>query len=87
MALGAQGGFDYTVDHWWKQMAGAAAPTLIIDSAGGAGYNALLNLVEAGGRIVNYGSTVGPPKTIDLFKLFWKTTAFDWLHNGIPCRL
>ena len=84
VALGAQGGFDYTIEGWWKQMARVGAPALIIDSAGGAGYNALLSLADAGGRIVNYGSTAGPPKKVDLFKLFWKQLHLIGSTMGSP---
>lgn len=71
--LGAQGGFDYTEDDWWKRMAKEAGPPdLIVDSAGGSGYRSLINLAAPGGRIVNYGATVGMPEKVDLFKVFWK---------------
>lgn len=68
--LGAAGGFDYTQDDWWKDF--VEAPQLIVDSAGGAGYGALLNIAAPAGRIVNYGATAGPPPKFDLFKVFWK---------------
>lgn len=71
--MGAAGGFIYTDDDWWKQMAKrAGAPDLIIDSAGGSGYASLVNVAAPGGRIVNYGSTAGAPEKLDLFKVFWK---------------
>ena len=83
--LGAQGGFDYTDDNWWKQMSKeAGAPSLIIDSAGGPGYKALLNLADAGGRVVNYGATAGPPEKVDLFKLFWKQLHLIGSTMGSP---
>ncbi len=83
--LGAQGGFDYTDDGWWKRMSKeVGAPDLIIDSAGGPGYKSLLNLAAAGGRIVNYGATVGPPDKLDLFKLFWKQLHLVGSTMGSP---
>ncbi len=83
--LGAQGGYDYTDDGWWKQMAKeAGSPDLIIDSAGGPGYKSLLNLAANAGRIVNYGATAGPPEKVDLFKLFWKQLHLIGSTMGSP---
>jgi NADPH:quinone reductase-like Zn-dependent oxidoreductase len=83
--MGAQGGFDYKVDGWWKEMTQqAGAPDLILDSAGGPGYRGLLNLAAAGGRIVNYGATTGPPEKLDLFKVFWKQLTLRGSTMGSP---
>lgn len=83
--LGAKGGFDYTKDDWWKDFSKRAGePNLIIDSAGGAGYGALLNLAAPGGRIVNYGATAGPPPKLDLFKVFWKQLRLVGTTMGSP---
>ncbi|MGY8769648.1 MAG: zinc-binding dehydrogenase [Pirellulales bacterium] len=83
--LGAQAGFNYRDDTWPKQMKQQAGePNLIIDSAGGAGYNSLLNLAAPGGRIVNYGATTGPPEKVDLFKLFWKQLQLLGTTMGSP---
>ncbi len=83
--LGAKGGFDYNDADWWKTMSGQAGlPNLIIDSAGGAGYGALLNLAAPGGRIVNYGATKGPPEKLDLFKIFWKQLTVQGSTMGSP---
>jgi len=85
VTLGAQGGFDYTNETWTKECAKlAGAPELIIDSAGGAGYGALLHLAAPGGRIVNYGSTAGPPPKLDLFKIFWKQLRIQGSTMGSP---
>lgn len=83
--LGAEGGFNYTEDSWWKQMAKEAGPpSVIVDSAGGPGYGALINLVAPGGRIVNYGATAGPAEKLDLFKLFWKQLHLVGSTMGSP---
>jgi NADPH:quinone reductase-like Zn-dependent oxidoreductase len=83
--LGATGGFDYNEGNWWKTMSGqAGSPSLIIDSAGGAGYGALLNLAAPGGRIVNYGATTGPAEKLDLFKIFWKQLTVQGSTMGSP---
>lgn len=83
--LGAKGGFDYTVDKWWKQLASEAGPAnLIIDSAGGKGYASLLDAAAPGGRIVNYGATTGPPEKLDMFKVFWKQLSLLGSTMGSP---
>lgn len=83
--LGARGGFDYTRDQWWKAMAQQCSPpNLILDSAGGPGYGALLNLAAAGARIVNYGATAGAPEKLDLFKVFWKQLTLQGSTMGSP---
>ncbi|MBT3344118.1 MAG: zinc-binding dehydrogenase [Gemmatimonadetes bacterium] len=85
VALGAQGGFDYTDEAWTKKMeADAGAPNLIIDSAGGPGYASLIDIAKPGGRIVNYGATVGPPDRLDLFKMFWKQLHLVGSTMGSP---
>lgn len=83
--LGASGGFNYTDDGWGKQMIRQAGePHLIIDSAAGKGYGALINLAAPGGRIVNYGATTGPPEKLDLFKVFWKQLRLLGTTMGSP---
>lgn len=83
--IGAKGGFNYKQAQWGKSLAEqAGAPELIIDSAGGAGYNTLIDLVAPGGRIVNYGATAGPPEKLDLFKLFWKQLQLVGSTMGSP---
>lgn len=85
VALGAAGGFNYTHEQWWKEMPQqAGAPDLVIDSAGGSGYAALLNVAAPGGRIVNYGSTAGAPEKLDLFKVFWKQLRLQGTTMGSP---
>jgi len=84
-SLGAEGGFDYTLDDWGKTCSKeAGAPDLIIDSAGGAGYGALIDLAAPGGRLVNYGATAGPPEKLDLFKVFWKQLRIQGSTMGSP---
>jgi NADPH:quinone reductase-like Zn-dependent oxidoreductase len=83
--LGAQGGFDYTAANWAKEFVkDAGEPNLIIDSAGGPGYAALIHAAAPGGRIVNYGATAGPPEKIELFKVFWKQLRLQGSTMGSP---
>ncbi len=85
LAMGATAAFDYSADGWHGQLKAEHGPmNLIIDSAGGDGYNVLLDLAAAGGRIVNYGATAGPPKKFDLFKLFWKQLRLIGSTMGSP---
>lgn len=59
-ALGAIDGFNYT-DPDWAQKASQSAGgfDIIIDTAGGPGFQKLLDLALPGGRIVNFGRTAG----------------------------
>lgn len=83
--LGATAGFDYTAEGWHKQLlSDQGAVDLIIDSAGGEGYANLVDVAAPGGRIVNYGATAGPPKKLDLFKVFWKQLRLIGSTMGSP---
>ncbi len=85
ITLGAKAGFDYTTDRWHKAVVREFGPIdLIIDSGGGEGYGNLLDLAAPGGRIVNYGATAGPPKKLDLFKVFWKQLRLSGSTMGSP---
>lgn len=83
--LGADGGVDYTQTDWHldiRQKFGEF--DLIIDSAGGDGMNALIDLARRGGRIVSYGATAGKPARFDLHKLFWKQIHLIGSSMGSP---
>lgn len=83
--LGARGGFLYNDEGWESSMAQkAGVPDLIIDSAGGKTFNGLIDLIKPGGRIVNYGSTLGNPEQINMFKLFWKQIRLQGSTLGSP---
>ena len=85
IAMGATAGFDYTKDDWQKTAQSEhGLMDLIIDSAGGDGYANLIDLATPGGRIVNYGATVGPPKKLDLVKVFWKQLHLIGSTMGSP---
>ncbi len=85
MAMGATAAFDYAQEKWHQDVKSShGMMDLIIDSAGGEGYNALLDLATPGGRLVNYGATTGPPKKLDLFKVFWKQLTIVGTSMGSP---
>ncbi len=70
--LGAKGGANYKIQDWSKNLKQQCNGfDLIIDSAGGDGFNELLKLANPGARIILYGGTLGkisfPPQI-----LFWK---------------
>ncbi|MBF9142339.1 zinc-binding dehydrogenase [Hymenobacter properus] len=72
--LGAKGGINYKVDNWVKtliQQAGGPFD-VIIDSAAGPAFNALLDAAAPGGRIVFYGGTLGNIPDLPPAKVFWK---------------
>jgi NADPH:quinone reductase-like Zn-dependent oxidoreductase len=83
--LGAAAGFNYTRKEWSAELkAEAGAVDLVVDSAGGEGYEAVVNLTAPGGRIVSYGATTGLPKKLDLFKIFWKQLRLTGTTMGSP---
>ena len=85
VALGARGGFLYSNPGW----AAAAVRTaghfdLIVDSAGGAGFNELLDAAAPGGRIVFYGATRGAVPELALRKVFWRQISLLGSTMGSP---
>jgi len=73
VALGASGGANYKEENWAKDLKAKAGEfEVIIDSAGGEGFNELINLAAAGGRIAFYGGTKGNIPNVSPQKLFWK---------------
>lgn len=83
--LGAVAGYDYTAGDWTAWLLREHGhPHLIIDGAGGEGFARLIDLVAPGGRIVCYGATAGPPKKLDLFKVFWKQLHIIGSTMGSP---
>lgn len=72
-ALGAIGGFNYRDPEWAAQAQQQAHGfDIIIDSAGGAQFNKLIELAVPGGRIVNFGRTAGTITEINTRLLYWK---------------
>jgi len=85
-ALGARGGINYKTENWVKtlvQQAGGAFD-VIIDSAGGAAFNALLDAAAPGGRIVFYGATLGSIPDLPAAKVFWKQLSILGSTMGSP---
>lgn len=82
--LGASGGANYRQDDWEKEIAVLAPKgiALIIDGAGGAGFNKLIQLVKPGGRIVVYGATAGKPPEMQIHRVFWKQITIQGTTMG-----
>lgn len=74
--LGADFGINYNNPDGFKKLGEKSQSfngiDLIIDGAGGKGFNQLINAVKPGGRIVIYGATAGLPDSIDLRKVYWR---------------
>ncbi|MFM8357584.1 MAG: alcohol dehydrogenase catalytic domain-containing protein [Verrucomicrobiota bacterium] len=72
-ALGAKAGAIYTRSDWAREFGEHHGPfDVIVDSAGGAGFNDLVDLAAPGGRIVFFGATRGNPPELAQRKVFWK---------------
>jgi zinc-binding alcohol dehydrogenase/oxidoreductase len=85
-ALGAAGGASYKEAGWAGVLAKAHGPfDVIVDSAGGEGFNDLIELAAPGGRIVFFGATCGNPAGVALRKIFWRQLSLLGSTMGSPC--
>ncbi len=87
VALGAKGGFDYTHDGWTGLVAAQVPGGLfdvIVDSAGGPGFENLIDLAGPGGRIVFFGATRGNPSGLPMRKIFWRNISLLGTTMGSP---
>lgn len=83
--MGAKGGFLYTKEGWAKDaVKSAGAFSVIVDSAGGEGFESLLDAAAPGGRIVLYGATRGNTPSLPLRKIFWKQLTVMGSTMGSP---
>ncbi|TRZ64808.1 alcohol dehydrogenase [bacterium] len=75
--LGATAGVNYKDEKWDEALKNISGGVdLIIDGTGGDCIAKCLNIINPGGRIVNYGATLGAVKSFDVRKLFWKQISF-----------
>lgn len=84
-SLGAAGGFNYNEAGWTA--AAAKAPGLfdvIVDSAGGPGFEQLIDLTAPGGRVVFFGATRGNPPVLPMRKVFWRQISLLGSTMGSP---
>ncbi|HKB91069.1 MAG TPA: zinc-binding dehydrogenase [Opitutaceae bacterium] len=85
VALGAKGGADYTKAGWAAEFLKTAGSfDVIVDSAGGEGFNDLIDLAGPGGRIVFFGATRGNPSGVTLRKIFWRQLSLLGSTMGSP---
>jgi NADPH:quinone reductase-like Zn-dependent oxidoreductase len=85
LTLGAKGGFNYTHPGWAKTAAHAGHRfDVIVDSAGGEGFESLVDLAAPGGRIVFFGATRGDPSTLPMRKVFWRQISLLGTTMGSP---
>lgn len=83
--LGAKGGFDYTKPGWPEAARTAAGFfDVIIDSAGGAGFAALVDVAAPGARIAFFGATRGNPAVLPMRKIFWRQISLLGTTMGSP---
>jgi NADPH:quinone reductase-like Zn-dependent oxidoreductase len=83
--LGAKGGFDYRDPNWAANA--AKSPGLfdvIVDSAGGEGFEKLIDAAAPGGRVVIYGATRGNPPVLPMRKIFWRQISLLGTTMGSP---
>lgn len=71
--LGAKAGANYKDENWTKVFKDQKINfDIIIDSAGGKNFNALLQLLNFGGRLGFFGATAGNWSEVSPHLLFWK---------------
>jgi NADPH:quinone reductase-like Zn-dependent oxidoreductase len=85
-ALGIKGGINYKAENWVKSLVQQAGGPfdVIIDSAAGPAFNALLDAAAPGGRIVFYGGTLGNIPDLPPAKVFWKQLSILGSTMGSP---
>lgn len=69
--MGAVDGFNYKNEDWFKEASKVGGFDAVVDSTGGNQLNNYIKIIKPGGRIVMYGSTIGYPEKVDVFRLFW----------------
>jgi NADPH:quinone reductase-like Zn-dependent oxidoreductase len=84
ITLGAKGGFNYKKEDWEKEakQVSEGGFDVIIDSAGGDGFNALLKLLRPGGRLIFYGATTGISRKLELHRMFWSQVRVEGSTMG-----
>ncbi len=71
--LGASEGFNYNNEIWNEMLISSLNRKIdaAIDGTGGITLSNILNVIKPGGRIVNYGATMGFSNNFDVRKLYW----------------
>ncbi len=85
VTLGARGGFDYARPDWVEEARTRAGLfDVIIDSAGGAGFETLVDVAAPGGRLAFFGATRGNPANLPMRKIFWRQLTLLGTTMGSP---
>lgn len=86
LALGATWGANYRAPDWAKGLVKQAGrpPDVIVDGAGGAGFNQLIAIAGPGARVVTYGATLGLPAEVDLRRIFFRQLDVRGSTMGTP---
>lgn len=84
--LGVSGGVNYHEEGFTKALRKLSSGfDIIIDGTGGDDLNALLNTLNAGGRYVFYGATLGNPSNgLEMAKLFFRHIRIQGTTMGSP---
>jgi NADPH:quinone reductase-like Zn-dependent oxidoreductase len=84
--LGARGGVLYSESGWPEKLTQAAGGrfNVVIDSAGGPGFESLIDLTASGGRIAFFGATRGNPPSLPMRKVFWRQISLLGTTMGSP---
>lgn len=74
ISLGAKAGVNYKNEDWEKEISKKAGGhfDVIIDSAGGNGFNKLLKIANPGARMAIYGGSLGAYEKVSPQIIFWK---------------
>ena len=84
-SLGAKGGANYrSPDAYSELQTMVQGFDVIIDSAGGQGFQKLLKLANFGAHVVIYGGTLGNMDGINPQNLFWKQLTIKGSTMGTP---
>lgn len=71
--MGAEAGADYTQEGWIERIreASGGGVEVVIDCVGSATFNASLELLTLGGRLVTFGATTGATANVDIRQVYW----------------
>lgn len=85
ISLGALKGYNYKDENWPQKMLHEFGPVdVIIDSAGGEGFNNLVKVADYGARISFYGGTNGAIPKVNPQVIFWKQISLLGSTMGSP---
>lgn len=83
---GCQGGWNYRTDPQWAQTAlrETDGMDMVLDSAGGKTIGDYIHVLKPGGRLVFYGTTLGPWENIHAAKIYYRQIDVRGSTMGSP---